>query len=278
MIESRNPASTTELLRSVAGLHVIQQGGRGSVTNILIRGAEPNFTVVLVDGMRVNDSTNTRGGSYDFSYLDVNSIERVEIIRGPMSALYGSDSLGGIISLTTRSDADGVKASAEIGGFDYRAVHATAGFARGRANGNLSINATNDQSGVPGSDYEDLGLNASLRFTATERSNVGLNARFLDAESAGFPEDSGGPLLAVLRDIDVRDVTEMQARLFAEHTIREDGKIQFSFGRFERKESYDSPGIASEFLTVFRRTVRTHNLHVTSSSSATVWELETLPR
>ena len=122
-IEARQFASVTELLRHLPGVNVIQQGARGGVTSVVIRGGESNFTVVLIDGVKVNDPTNTRGGSYDFSYLDIASVERVEIVRGPMSAVYGSDALAGVINIVTRSDLEGVQLQAEVGGNGLQSVH-----------------------------------------------------------------------------------------------------------------------------------------------------------
>ena len=72
-----------------------QVGGRGGTGSLYLRGADPNYTLVLVDGVRVNDPTNARGGSFDFSALDVADIERVEMARGPYSAVYGGDALAG---------------------------------------------------------------------------------------------------------------------------------------------------------------------------------------
>src|SRR5579883_1809937 len=71
-IAARNPASAVDLLRDLPGLFVQQSGGRGSVVSVFTRGAKPNFTLVLLDGVKANDPTNTRGGSYDFSTLDMN--------------------------------------------------------------------------------------------------------------------------------------------------------------------------------------------------------------
>ena len=92
-IEERNPSSVAELLRQFSGVNVTQQGGRSGVTSVVVRGGESNFTVVLIDGVKVNDSTNTRGGSYDFSILDLSGIKRVELVRGPLSSVYGSTRL-----------------------------------------------------------------------------------------------------------------------------------------------------------------------------------------
>ena len=96
------PAKLADILRRVAGVHVDQVGGRGGTGSLYMRGADPNYTLVLVDGVRVNDPTNARGGSFDFSALDIADVERVEIARGPYSAVYGGDALAGVINIVTR--------------------------------------------------------------------------------------------------------------------------------------------------------------------------------
>ena len=98
----RSPRKLADLLRRVAGVHVDQVGGRGGTGSLYMRGADPNYTLVLVDGVRVNDPTNARGGSFDFSALDIADVERVEIARGPYSAVYGGDALAGVINIVTR--------------------------------------------------------------------------------------------------------------------------------------------------------------------------------
>src|SRR5262245_23511442 len=77
------PANLADVLRRVAGIHLDQVGGRGGTGSLYLRGADPNYTLVLVDGVRVNDPTNARGGSFDFSTFDLADVERVEIARGP---------------------------------------------------------------------------------------------------------------------------------------------------------------------------------------------------
>ena len=114
-IAARSPASVTELLRQVPGMHVDQPGGRGSTSSVYIRGSDPNYTLVLMDGIVVNDPTNNRGGSFDFSTLDIEHIERIEIVRGPLSAVYGSNALGGVINIITR-EGEPVRASSLTAG------------------------------------------------------------------------------------------------------------------------------------------------------------------
>ena len=96
-IEGKQASSVTELLRNLPGVHIDQAGGRGSVSSVYLRGGDPNHTIVLIDGVRVNDPTNSRGGSFDFSTLNVDSIERIEIVRGPLSSVYGSDAMMGVM-------------------------------------------------------------------------------------------------------------------------------------------------------------------------------------
>ena len=107
-----------------------QVGGRGGTGSLYVRGADPNYTLVLVDGVRVNDPTNARGGSFDFSTLDVADVERVEIARGPYSAVYGGDALAGVVNIVTRqAPRENTTASldAMAGAYDTRELALSAG-------------------------------------------------------------------------------------------------------------------------------------------------------
>ncbi len=112
-------AYVSDLLRTVPGLAVNQSGGGfGSFTQVRIRGAEANQTLVIIDGIEVNDPSN--GSEYNFGNLLTENIERIEVIRGAQSALYGSDSIGGVINIITKKGSQGldVNASVEAGSFD----------------------------------------------------------------------------------------------------------------------------------------------------------------
>ena len=90
-----------EVLRTTVGLDVARTGGPGGPTSVFLRGGNSNHTKVLIDGLPANDPSNP-GRAFDFSNLSIDNIERIEVLRGPQSMVYGSDALGGVISITTR--------------------------------------------------------------------------------------------------------------------------------------------------------------------------------
>jgi len=99
---ARSRQSTVlEALESVPGTAVILSGGLGSAATIMIRGANSEHTLVLIDGVEVNDPMNT-ARSCDLAHLSLNAVERIEILRGPQSTLFGSDAMGGVINIITR--------------------------------------------------------------------------------------------------------------------------------------------------------------------------------
>ncbi len=97
-LRARQVETVGEALGLVPGLVVAQNGGRGSVTSVLPRGGESDYTLVLVDGIRVNSF----GGGFDFSQLALAGIDRIEVVRGPQSALFGSDAIGSVVQIVTR--------------------------------------------------------------------------------------------------------------------------------------------------------------------------------
>ncbi len=118
-IARSSAGSVAALLRSVPGVTVNEFGGAGGQALVNLRGAEPGHTLVLIDGIRANDPASARD-EFDFALLSLTDVERIEVLRGPQSALYGSDAMGGVINIITRRPAGGgIAASATAGGGSY---------------------------------------------------------------------------------------------------------------------------------------------------------------
>jgi len=126
-IRARGVSHVGELLRELAGVEVLRQGSPGKATEVRLRGGSAAQTLVLVDGVEVNSPTL---GLYDFADLSVDAIERIEVVRGPMSARYGSEAAGGVIQIITKRGQGGLKARASIEGGSLGTV-----WGRGEASG-----------------------------------------------------------------------------------------------------------------------------------------------
>jgi outer membrane cobalamin receptor len=200
-IERRQPGSLLEILNDIAGVRAFSTGGAGGGSFLSIRGGEPNFTMVLVDGIKLNNPTNSRGGGFDFFALDPLLIERIEVARGAVSAIHGSDALSGVVNIRLRAPSPGetrLAARATAGSEGDVALGAALG--TGWQSGGLLVSASwFDSGGLDvGSDLERRQALARLdqRIGGVETRILGLYAH---ADRATFPEDSGGPLFAVNR-------------------------------------------------------------------------------
>ncbi len=120
-IAQASPKSPVDVLRRVPGVSLNETGGPGSTTTVRIRGAESSQTLVLIDGIRVNDPS-TDSGEFDFSNLAAVDIERIEVLRGPQSAIYGSDAIGGVINIITRKGQGAPRFSVGVEGGSYGTV------------------------------------------------------------------------------------------------------------------------------------------------------------
>jgi vitamin B12 transporter len=115
-IRSTGADSVEDLIRRIAGIQVVRNGGPGQSSGFFIRGASTNSTVVLVDGVRVGSATL---GQAEFEAFSLAQIERIEVLRGPASSLYGADAVGGVVQIFTRrgEGAPRGNAAAEVGGY-----------------------------------------------------------------------------------------------------------------------------------------------------------------
>lgn len=131
-----------DALRDVVGLSIVQNGGPGATASVSIRGANNEHTLVLLDGVALNDPVNP-SRSYDLAHLSLAQVERVEVLRGPQSPLYGSDAMGGVINIITRKGRGRPRLSLSASGGSYGTAGADAGLSgsSGRADYALGLSA-----------------------------------------------------------------------------------------------------------------------------------------
>jgi len=243
--DAEKPAQLADLLRNVAGVHVDQVGGRGGTGSLYLRGADPNYTLVLVNGVRVNDPTNARGGSFDFSTFDIADVQRIEIARGPNSAVYGGDALAGVINIITHpaeGDRASVSADAMAGAYGTQEIALRAGDWHARRSWTLGVSDAREGEVVRGNDFD------SKRVSGTYDQDLGpvvvqLSARYAESDRSTFPDDSGGYEFAAIRDTEHREAHESVFGAGLSHSL-EQGSLALNLGYFDRGERIDSPGVA----------------------------------
>lgn len=254
--------SLVDALHQVPGLWVESQGGPGGLTSIIMRGAESNHTLVLVDGVQLNDPTNTRGGSFDLNNVNINSIKRIEIIRGAQSSIYGSDALAGVIHIITMepSKESKVQAFATVGSHDYLTYGAAVS---GTANGvGYAFKAQKKDAGEPlkGSTADNTDFLAKLNWQ-NEQHKIDVAYRYFDGNKTSYPEQSGGPEFSLSDELDSSDYRDQHAGLNWSWQVSPLWLSTINTTWFNRKDDSQSPGIvpydavpANGAMTDFTRT------------------------
>jgi len=244
-IVAMQAASVADLLRFLPGITSIEPGGAGGVTEVFIRGAEANFTTVFVNNVLMNDPTGARGGAFDFTSISPVEINRIEVVRGPFSALYGSGALAGAINIDTRAPATenlGSLFQATIGSDGYWQLGGSVYSPMARGHGGLNANYVDFGEPTPGSTRTIASLNGNYNGELSENLDVDLTVRANQRDRTSFPVGSGGPRLAVSELLESSDADEIS--LGASTTWEDRGKsISASLSYFDRDELTDTPAI-----------------------------------
>jgi vitamin B12 transporter len=143
-IERAQYRTVADALRHAPGVEIVQTGGFGGVTSAFLRGSGPEHAVVLVDGIELNDPS-APAGAYDLAGLLIEDVERIEIVRGPQSALHGSHAMGGVIQVLTRVGSGPPKATTRLEAGAHGTLHAAARVDGGEAALGWGIQATRRQ-------------------------------------------------------------------------------------------------------------------------------------
>ena len=248
-IEALNKTTLADLLKTLPGMLVEEQGGPGGLTAVSIRGGESNFTLVLVDGVAVNDPTNFRGGGFDFANLNPNMVDRIEVVRGAQSAIYGSDAVSGVINIITRRPQEGhnQEIHAEFGEHDYSDLGVSALGSMGDFNYTVQLASRDDGEPVPGSSRKNDSANLRLGWRPTAGHEVNIGYRYLDGDRKTYPEQSGGPRYALFDDQDKSDYTQEILSLDWTVQVSDLWRSAIVANRFEAEDDYKSPGIPPFF-------------------------------
>ncbi len=209
LIDSSHARDVSVLLKTVPGVFVDQPGGRGGISSVYLRGADPNFTLILLDGVKLNDPNNSRGGSFDLSTLGTDNIERIEIVKGPQSAVYGSDAIAGVINIIT-FDGNGET----VNGLDiftqtdggYRFLSESRG-KKGQLSYSLSASYADDGDPTPGNKFKSPTVISNIGYYG-ENLEIKSVTRYSHIESAAFPDDSGGAEFAEIRETEKRELNQ----------------------------------------------------------------------
>jgi len=202
-IAARQERTFAELLKDIPGLNVVQQGGPGAETSVFMRGTNSNHTKVLVDGIDVSDPSNVNA-AFDFGQLLTQGIDRVEVLRGPQSGLYGSDAIGGVINVITKAGSGPMQLSASVEGGTFSSFNQAAAASGSQGAFHYSANVAHLHVGAtpvtpldllapgePRNDdyYDNFTVASKLGFDLTPDLDLGLVARYTNTHLRYTGED-----------------------------------------------------------------------------------------
>ena len=253
-IEASGVNSVSEILNTVPGLDIFRLGGVGQQSSVLLRGADPAHLLVLVDGFAVNDPGSPKG-TFNWAHMMVENIERIEVLRGPQSTLYGSDAMAGVINIITKRGEGELNAilKLEAGSFETQSgrliidggdrLHYSLALSATESEG---ISAAEEADGNTEKDgYRNLSMSGRIDVPVGTGGELTVTARMLDSES-DLDEINGNTFLFE----DDPNSTIEENQLFAGTRLLLDllgGRLEQSFGisMVDYERTYRNPPDAS---------------------------------
>jgi outer membrane cobalamin receptor len=183
-LRDRQVSTVADALRQVPGMTVARAGGPGALTSVFPRGGESDYTLVYIDGIQVN----AFGGGFDFAHLSTANIDRIEVVRGPQSALYGSNAIGGVVRIVTRESGP-IRGDASFEGGSFGSTRGTV--SSSGSSGGWSWGAGIDRLASNGFNGDETATGETIDNDRYERTDV--------AGTGGWRDNSGAALRAELR-------------------------------------------------------------------------------
>src|SRR5205085_2541364 len=174
-IDKRAARDVADVLREVPGLTISRTGSPGRATSLFTRGAASTHTLVLWNGIEIN---NPYFAGYDWGRFSTAGVDQVEVVRGPFSALYGSDAVAGVVNVLTIPKSSGVRGDVEAGGHGLRNGAINGAYV---GNGQLvsgSFERRNDDGFAPNDDFSQNSANLLWRWTSANHFSLGLTGRY----------------------------------------------------------------------------------------------------
>jgi vitamin B12 transporter len=200
-LRNSHALTSSDVMRTVPFVNLGQNGSAGSLSILTIRGGKPNLVLMLIDGIPVNDLSNLLGGAFDFSILPTHDVERIEVVRGPLSSGYGSEAMSGVIDVITKPahyESD-MTASLETGSFGTAGTDLVAEGSEGQFGYKLSGAFLRVAEQVESDSFSTSTFSAASDYVRSPDSTMSWTARWIQFDGSSFPENGGGPELSILR-------------------------------------------------------------------------------
>jgi vitamin B12 transporter len=221
-IERMGFAFTVDAVAAVPGVTINSNGAFGGSAGVRVRGASSEQTLVLIDGVPVNDPTSP-GGGYNFARLDTENIERIEVLKGPQSTLWGTDAIGGVVSITTKSPEEelGGGVFSEFGSFNTFRGGASVEGANDVTDFRLAVvrtssdgisKADEDNGNSEDDSYDALTLSGKGGLNLGDTTRLGFDILWTDAESE-FDSFAGGAQGSVADGDELSQTEELSANV-----------------------------------------------------------------
>ncbi|WLH06438.1 TonB-dependent receptor domain-containing protein [Pseudomonas lurida] len=248
-IDRLQPTRLTDLLNRVPGVQIAPTGGRGSLPGVYIRGTKSAQSLVLVDGQRI---ANTTSGDSGLQYLNVDQIERVEVLRGSRSVIYGSDAIGGVIQVFTRRNAEqGLQPRLKLGFGSHHTWERSLGLSGGDEQTRFNLGASLDETAginatrtsFPSDGDHDAYRNQSLSLNLSHAFNDALEVGFnlLDNRGKSEYDNSFGRYdIATGQTVGQKpytDYTVSSASGYADATLNEHWQSRLEWGHSENRDT-----------------------------------------